>query len=419
MPSAEKPAVRKPLFRLWLMMFLQFFIWGAWLPLIFGYLPTLGFTTWQQTVILNAFPISAILAIFFSNPIADRHFPAQQFLAVSNLIAGLAIGACGWVTSFWPFCICMWIHCLVYAPTISMANSIAFNALDNPKRDFGLVRVGGTIGWVAASWPMAILIGGNIGPEITYVIAAIAALLLAAHSLTLPHTPASRSNSHGLPWLSSFRHLAKPAIAVLWVVTMIDAAIRQWYFNWTDLFLQQIGVAENWVMPLMSISQVTEIAAMAMLGFFLARLGWKTTLILGIAGQLARFLIFAFLPLQATVILVHVVHGFCYTFFFATVYIYINEVLPRDARSSTQGIFNLMSLGVGPLVANSVAPTLFANFTDPAGVTNFHGLFLIPSGAAFIALLVLAFAFWPEADAHTDSDSEPSPIVEDMSITIP
>ena len=408
MPPADRPVKPAPIFRLWVMMFLQFFIWGAWLPLIFGYLPTLGFTAWQQTIILNAFPVSAILAIFFSNPIADRLFPAERFMAFSSLIAAISIGVCGFVTSFWPFCIGMWIHCFFYAPTISMASSIAFNALSDPKRDFGRVRVGGTIGWVVASWPMAGLIGGSVGPEITYIIAAIAAFCLAAFSLLLPHTPARRSARHGLSWLGSFRHLAKPAISVLWIVTMLDAALRQWYYNWTDSFLQQIGIAENWVMPLMSIGQVSEIAAMAMLGYFLSRLGWKPMLMMGIAAQLIRFLVFALLPLQSTVILVHVLHGFCYTFFFATVYIYINEVLPRDARSSTQGMFNLMSLGVGPLIANSFAPALFANFTNSAGVTDFRGLFLIPIATAIATLFILGVAFQTHADEPPVAPETPS-----------
>src|SRR5688500_10071050 len=133
--------------RLFLMMVLQFFIWGAWLPLIFGYLPALGFTPGQQSWILNAFPLAAIVGMFFSNQFADRNFAAEKFLAVSHLIGGLAILGCGFVKTFAPFFALMLIHCLLYVPTISITNSIAFAAMKDAKQEFGIVRMGGTIGW--------------------------------------------------------------------------------------------------------------------------------------------------------------------------------------------------------------------------------------------------------------------------------
>src|SRR5437870_4399966 len=110
-------------FKLFLMMVLEFFIWGAWLPLIFGYLPSLGFSAGEQSLILNAFPIAAIVGMFFSNQFADRNFAAERFLAVSHLIGGVSILALAWVNTFWPFFWLMLIHCLVYVPTISITNS--------------------------------------------------------------------------------------------------------------------------------------------------------------------------------------------------------------------------------------------------------------------------------------------------------
>src|SRR3954447_12878876 len=112
--------------KLFLMMVLQFFIWGAWLPLIFNYLPSLGFSPGEQSFILNAFPISAIVGMFFSNQFADRNFAAEKFLAFSHLIGGLAILSLAFMHSFWPFFLLMFIHCLLYVPTISITNSIAF-----------------------------------------------------------------------------------------------------------------------------------------------------------------------------------------------------------------------------------------------------------------------------------------------------
>src|SRR5437867_5555417 len=140
------------------MMFLEFFIWGAWLPLIFGYLPSLGFSSLQSGLILNAFALASFTAMFFSTQFADRNFAAEKFLAVSQLIGGLAIMSLAWTKSFGPFFLLMLVHSLFYVPTISITNSIAFANLKDPQKDFGPVRLWGTIGWIAASWPFVFIL---------------------------------------------------------------------------------------------------------------------------------------------------------------------------------------------------------------------------------------------------------------------
>src|SRR5690349_20309620 len=144
--------------KLILMMVLEFFIWGAWYPLIFGYLPSLGFTPTQQTWILSTFPVAAIVGMFFSNQFADRNFAAETFLSASHLIAGLAMLSLVWTRSFWPFFAAMLVHCLLYVPTISITYSIAFAHMKDPQKECGLVRMGGTIGWVLAAWPMTFIL---------------------------------------------------------------------------------------------------------------------------------------------------------------------------------------------------------------------------------------------------------------------
>src|SRR5262245_54742336 len=124
-----------PRFKLFLMMVLEFFIWGAWLPFIFGCLPSLGFGFWEPAVILNAFPAASIIGMFFSNQFADRNFAAEKFLAFSHLVGGLAMFGLGFVRSFWPFFGLMVVHCLLYVPTISITNSIAFANMKDPQRE--------------------------------------------------------------------------------------------------------------------------------------------------------------------------------------------------------------------------------------------------------------------------------------------
>src|SRR5947209_14182617 len=111
---------------LFLLMFLDFVIWGAWLPFIYGYLPSLGFSPSEQSLILNAFPIAAVVGIFFSNQFADRNFAAEKFLSFSQLVGGLALLGLGFTREFWPFFTLMLVHCLLYVPTISITNQIAF-----------------------------------------------------------------------------------------------------------------------------------------------------------------------------------------------------------------------------------------------------------------------------------------------------
>src|SRR3954470_20078548 len=167
-PGDSAAPVRAGLrFKLSLMMFLEFFIWGAWLPLIFGYLPSLGFNSeWQVPLILGAFNIAALVALFFSTQFADRNFAAEKFVAFSHLVGGLAILALFWVrrpegaesAPFWPFFLLMLVHSLFYVPTISITNSIAFSNLKDPQKEFGPVRLWGTIGWIAASLPFVFIL---------------------------------------------------------------------------------------------------------------------------------------------------------------------------------------------------------------------------------------------------------------------
>jgi MFS family permease len=459
--------------RLFLMMVLEFFIWGAWLPLIFGYLPSLGFSATEppavladivqlipeglssmfseQSLILNAFPIAAIIGMFFSNQFADRNFAAEKFLAFSHLVGGLAMLGLAYTKEFGPFFGLMLLHCLLYVPTISITNSIAFANMKDP-RDFGIVRMGGTIGWILAAWPftfilvdwdkvqsanpkglidwLSTILGSGLtgsalqdGIRWTYIVAGIASLLLAAFSFALPHTPPKKFEegaAERLAWLEAIKLLKHPFLFVLWLVTFVDAFVHNCYFNWTGVFLATkpeaggVGIPGNWIMPVMSVGQIAEILTMAILAATLKRLGWRATMILGILGHAARFGVYAFFPQdQNLIVLVQVLHGICYAFFFATVYIFVDEYFPKDARASAQGLFNLMILGIGALAANSICPKLIQvvytrTLEDGTKITDFRGLFMVPLICATIAAIALAVFFWPpQKKVQADEDAPP------------
>ena len=424
--SAAPPA---PTFRLWLMMVLEFAIWGAWLPLIWGYMGKdgLNFTDSQIAWVGSAFAIASIVGIFFSSQFADRTFAAEKFMAVSHFIGGLAMLGMYWAKDFPTFFGLMLVHALLYVPTISVSNSIAFTHMKDAQKEFGIVRMGGTIGWILAAWPLFFLLQGKEGVAAVaasrniFLVAGITSLVLAVFSLFLPHTPPKRAaaGDGGFAWLKAASFLSKPFLLVLFAVTFIDSMIHNGYFLLAGNFLgsKTVGIKPEWIMPVMSIGQVAEILTMAVLGAVLAKLGWKTTMILGILGHAARFAVFALMPQnQVMIIAVQVLHGICYAFFFATLYIFIDAAFPKDVRSSAQSLFNLLVLGLGDLAAKWFFIPLQGQLTVD-GQTDYRKLFLVPSAMALVAAVLLLVAFWPPKSLATAADTEDDLETEPQAIT--
>jgi nucleoside transporter len=419
------PAVKMKLF---IMMIVELFVWGAWQPKVYNYMGQLGFVGWQQSLAGSVFGIASLLGIFFSNQFADRNFAAERFLAFSHFVGGLAligvsqceaIAARLQVEAYWPFFTLFLVYAILYVPTLSVTNALAFANLRDPANEFGFVRMGGTIGWIVASWPFVFLLSGISDPvelknatSWIFIVAGIASFAMAAYSLTLPHTPPNKE-AHGLDrlaWIRAAKLLAVPYVFVLFLVTLIDSTIHNGYFVLSDTFLTtRVGISDNMSMVVMSIGQVAEIVTMVVLGAVLARLGWKWTMVVGILGHAVRFGVFAFFAdMQGVIIAIQILHGICYAFFFATVYIFVDAVFPKDVRTSAQGLFNLLILGVGGVIANFLFVPLRDYYTT-AGVVDYQSLFLIPTGMAIVAIVVLAVFFQPPTDeAKLDGASAPA-----------
>lgn len=445
--------------KLSVMMFLEFFIWGAWLPLSFSFFAKdgLNFLGWQQDLLNICFPVSAILAMFLSNQFVDRNFAAERFLAFSHLVGGLAMlgfaylsfqafGELGVKPNYWLFFACMAVHCLFYVPTMTVTNTVAFANLQDAQKDFGPVRLWGTIGWIAASWPFIFILvdwvavdaklaateasegfvgwlGTALGTPLSgqalnegkcwaFVTSGIASLLLAGFSLVLPHTPPkpAKLGENPLAWLEAMKLLKHPFLLVLFVVTFIDATVHDGFFFYAFTYLEKVGVPSNWIQPAMSVGQVAEIATMAMLGFVLKSLGWRYTMVIGILGHAARFAVFALFPDPYVAVAVNVLHGICYAFFFATLYIFVDEVFPKDARTSAQGLFNFLILGMGPIASRFVWRSLQDHYTVSTlvngvqtDVVQYNRLLLFPAGAAIIAAILLLLFFHPPAKPVPES----------------
>jgi hypothetical protein len=321
-------------------------------------------------------------------------------------------------------------------PTLSITNSIAFANMKDPGKEFGFVRMGGTIGWILAAWPFTLIFvnwpavdavqttglvdwlgtalanpltgdAAKAATRWTFIVAGMASLALAAFSLVLPRSAPQARAAGGLSrtaWAEAFGLLRHPFILVLWLVTLVDSFVHNAYFNWTGVFLGTareaggVGIASNWITPVMSIGQVAEILTMLVLGATLVKLGWRVTMVIGVLGHAARFAVYALFPSSAGMIIaVQILHGICYAFFFATVYIFVDAHSPRSIRASAQGLFNLQILGIGALLANFICPWLLQSVYTTGGVTDFRGLFMVPLAAASIAAIALALFFRPPA----------------------
>ena len=216
--------------RLAVMMFLEYLIWGSWLPLLALYLAdVLGFSGGQIGWIFATQAIACLFGLYFGGQIADRMLSTEKLLAVLHLVGGAAMFALAYQTTFWSFFAVMLVYQLAYMPTMSLTNAIVFHHVTDPQNDFGKVRLWGTIGWIAASWPFVFILAGKTGTELhaalssIFTIAGISSIALAVFSLTLPHTPPSKRETPASAPMEAVKLLRDPVMLVLFVATLMDA----------------------------------------------------------------------------------------------------------------------------------------------------------------------------------------------------
>lgn len=379
-------------------MWLEFFISGAWLPLVWIYLPTLGFSGRQIALCGSAFPVSALIAIFAGNHFADRHFSAERFMAASHLVGGLALLGLYFTRDFRLFFALLLLHAICYVPTISIINSLAFTHLEDAQADFGRVRIGGTLGWMLASWPLYLVLRGATADGLPqalghmFLIAGVASLVLAGVCLTLPRTPPTPAGAarEKLAWREALQVLGRSRILqVLCLVAWIESILHYGYSLLAGSFLQRAGIRSENIMPIMSLGQWAEIITMAGLGFMLRRLGWRRTMACGILGEAARyFLIAASNNHPVAIIAVQFLHGVCTAFFFAALCLFVDSAFPSGIRTSAQGLFNLVVLGLGDLTAKWLFMPLHSRLVHD-GLIDYRLLLFLPVCVAVGAGVIL------------------------------
>jgi len=406
--------------RLGVMMFLQYALWGAWLPVTARYLSAttseggLGFSGSEIGMILGlAGSIGAIAAPFIAGQIADRYFSTERILGLL-VTAG---GAVKWITAhqteYGAWLVLSIIYSVLYMPTLALSNSITFSHIDDQENDFPKIRVWGTIGWIAASWvfPMVWLqqglhfqwmppfIVGTEVPDVTNRLAdalkfsGIISVSYGAFCLLLPHTPPKRDATEKLAFKKAFELFKKSSFTVLVIASLAVSVIHQIYFLQTGPFLSHIGILDSQIGPAMTIGQFAEILTMAYLGFFLKRLGFHKVISIGVAAYCIRYAIFGTGSFPVWIMVMsQAFHGFCYAFFFAAAYIYVDKLADEDVRHSAQTVFGIIILGGGPVIGGWLSGYL-QNIYTLDGVFNYSDFWYSLSLIGLLTTIFFYFSF--------------------------
>ncbi|HSB60151.1 MAG TPA: nucleoside permease [Vicinamibacteria bacterium] len=388
--------------RLSAMMFLQFFIWGAWFVTLSTYLGQgLKFGGTDIGNAYSTMPWGAIVAPFLVGMIADRFFAAEKVLGVLHLAGAVLLWEASQVSSpgavFWV----LLAYALCYNPTLALVNAVSFNQMKSPEKQFPAVRVFGTVGWIVAG-----LIVGALGLEATAAplrIAAGCSALLGLFSFALPHTPPKslghRVTVRDVLGLDALVLMKDRSFAVFVIGSLLICIPLAFYYGFANLFLNEMGVAN--AAGKMTMGQMSEVFFMLVMPFFFVRLGVKKMLIVGMLAWAARYLLFAFGDPGALVFMYYLgilLHGICYDFFFVTGQIYVDNTAPKKIQASAQGFITLITYGVGMLIGTQIAGWVVQGreVTDTAGAIVGHdwqGIWLVPAGMAFLVLALFAALF--------------------------
>jgi len=343
------------------MMFVQFFVWGAWYVTAPNYLGTIGFSGDDIGWTYAAGPIAGIISPFFVGMIADRYFAAQRVLSAMHILgAALMFYATTLMSAASPspnaINIALFGYMLTFYPTLALVNTLAMKNISDAEKDFPGIRVWGTIGWIAAGLALS-WIGWEKGIQM-FQLTAGAALALGLYSLLLPHTPPVKSGKvtiRQILGLDAFVLLKDRNYLVFLLSSMLICIPLAFYYQITSRIVEMTGLP---IGQTMSYGQMSEIFFMLVMPFFFARLGVKWMLGVGMLAWVVRYALFAFgAPdeIRWMIILGIVLHGICYDFFFVTGQIYTDQAAPKQIRAQAQGMLVLFTLGLGMAIGAKVA----------------------------------------------------------------
>jgi nucleoside transporter len=419
--------------RLSIMMFLQFAIWGAWLPLLWPFLSKhRGFEAKEIGDIFAVGAIGAIIGPFVAGQIADRYFSTEKFLGISHILGGLLVWQLAKLEGYWWFLGFSLLYSLIYAPTLALINSLSFHHLPDRDRDFGRVRVWGTVGWICAGIGIGqwlLYIHAPVGPDPSaqaidaahaagmadaFRLSGLLGILLGIYCFTLPRTPPSVGDKAYATWEARGEVQKNPRLMALFLFAVVVSCIHQFYFVHTAGFLGSYESSEpTWFDKgleyvfgvggggLMTIGQMSEIAVLALIPLVAKRLSRKTLLTIGLVAYALRMFLFTYVEsisdwtsVQPLAVLVSGValHGLCFGCFIFVAFMIVDEETTHDVRASAQNLFNLVIVGFGIIVGSKIAAGV-ADWAQEGQVMNYKQLFSVPLWASLLTLVAFLFMY--------------------------
>ena len=404
--------------KLAIFMFLQYLIWGSWYVSMASYLSkTLQFSGEQIGLAYGAFAIGAMIAPFFVGLIADRYFASEKILAFLGIFGGLLLFLLPEMTTFGGFYPMLILYCCTYVPTLALGNSVSLHHLENPKRDFPLVKTLSAVEWIAAGLMLSFVFHGELS-AIQFYVAGTISILFGLFSLTLPHTPPMKTGKDvslgEILGLDALALLKKPSFAIFIACMFLICIPLYFYFVNMNLYVTELGWTNS--AAKMSLAQVSDIIFLILLPILLSTLGYKKTIFIGILAWAARYFFLAGSVdagnMQTTFIFTAILlHGVCYDFLFIAGQLYVDGEANERIRGAAQGLIAFILWGVGAFVGTNLAGISQAAYTlENASGTIAHdwqGIWIYPAWGS-VAVLVIFVVFFREPKKVVKLDAEKS-----------
>lgn len=386
--------------RLSSIMFFQYFVQGATVPIMSLYLKKyLGFSGAHAGIILSTSSVASFVSPLLSSLVADKLVSTERLYTVLHVVAACVMFLLALQHSFIGVFFLYMLYMTILIPTVSLSNSMAFHHISDATRSFGGIRVWGTTGWVVVALLFGFLWirqgGGHLSDAL--FLAAGAGILLSILSLSIPVVEHEKRQRQTIIPKASIQVMRRPQVVVLSIVGFVAAFVDRYYYFGASPFLDQIGFSESIIMPAMSIGQVTEIVSMALLSIFLYRFGFKAVLASGLVMQIVRFTVLLIASLYPSAIGIAIAglgcHGFTFSFFFVTAFIFLDNCSNPEARTGVQQLFSMVSMGLGGFAGYIISGEIMDLFSRADGSVIFQGFWAVPVGISFLGLLILILFF--------------------------
>ena len=387
-------------------MFLEFFIWGAWFVTLGTFLGTnLKASGAETAAVFSTQSWGAIIAPFIIGLIADRYFNAERILGVLHLVGAFLMYQMYQSSDLSSFYIYVFSYMVLYMPTLALVNSVAFNQMKDPEKEFSSIRVWGTIGWIVAGLSISYVFHWDSVESLasgmlknTFLLAGIAALVLGLLSFTLPATPPKVSDEKikigDIIGLDALKLLKDKNFAVFFISSILICIPLAFYYQNANPFLTESGL-EN-PTGKMAIGQISEALFLLLIPVFFSKYGFKKTILVGMLAWAIRYALFAYGnggELSFMLIIGIALHGICYDFFFVSGQIYTNSKAGDKYKSAAQGLITLATYGVGMLIGFAVAGWITDNYKTATGTINWEMVWVIPAGIALAVFILFALTF--------------------------